>query len=246
MIKNILKKLLPLWIQNHLSQIIILINAIKPIAPRICNICEFQGYFKPMGRPAKLDARCPKCRSLERDRLLMLALDRKNILLPTAESMAVLHFAPEPRLEQIFRNKWDNYKTADLFKPADLKLNLEKINLPDKSVDLIIANHVLEHVDDKKASRELNRILKKNGLLICMVPIIEGWAKTYENETIKTDLDRTLHFGQRDHLRFYGKDFRQRIEQSGLQLTQEITAEGQDVITYGLVRGEKVFCFKKI
>jgi SAM-dependent methyltransferase len=132
-----------------------------------------------------------------------------------------------------------------LFQPADLKLDLEAIDLPDASVDLIIANHVLEHVDDAKASRELSRILRPNGVLLCMVPIVEGWATTYENPDITTDEGRMLHFGQEDHVRFYGRDFRDRIAKGGFSLRDEITAEGEEVIRYGLVRGEKVFVFEK-
>jgi predicted SAM-dependent methyltransferase len=137
------------------------------------------------------------------------------------------------------------YQTADLFQPADLKLNMEAIDLPDASVDLIIANHVLEHVDDAKASRELSRILRPNGVLLCMVPIVEGWATTYQNPDITTDEGRMLHFGQEDHVRFYGRDFRDRIAKGGFNLREEITAEREDVIRYGLVRGEKVFVFEK-
>ena len=137
------------------------------------------------------------------------------------------------------------YQTADLFEPADLTLNLEAIDLPDESIDLIIANHVLEHVDDGKASIELSRILSSNGILMCMVPIVEGWATTYENSNIITDKDRLLYFGQDDHLRFYGRDFRDRISKGGFNLRDEITAEGEDVIRYGLLRGEKVFVFEK-
>ena len=137
------------------------------------------------------------------------------------------------------------YQTADLFQPADLKLNLEAIDLPDASVDLIIANHVLEHVDDRRASQELSRILRTNGLLLCMVPIVEGWKDTYENPAIIDDENRMLHFGQEDHVRFYGRDFRDRIAAGGFTLMNEVTATGDAVIRHGLVRGEKVFVFQK-
>ena len=181
--------------------------------------------------------------SLERHRQLMLALDRG--LLPN-EPARVLHFVPEKILEQRFRARWGAYQTADLFQPADFKLNMEAIDLPDAtSVDLIIANHVLEHVNDPKAPRELSRILRPNGVLLCMAPIIEGWATTYENPDITTDEGRMLRFGQEDHVRFYGRDIRDRITKGGFNLREEITAEGEDVIRYGLVRWERVFVFHK-
>jgi len=79
-----------------------------------------------------------------------------------------------------------------LFADADLVLNLEDINVGNDEYDIIIANHVLEHVDDKKAASELSRVLKKGGVLVCQVPIIEGWNSTYENESVNTDSERHL------------------------------------------------------
>lgn len=243
--KNIAKMLLLHWAKNKVRSFKIIRKSIKPIAKRSCNICNYEGYFGLVGRPARLDAKCPECGSLERHRLLMLAVAKKQVEFRNDEPLKVLHFAAEPILEPIFRDKWSNYRTADLYQKADLKLNMEKIELPESSVDLIIANHVLEHVDDETAGRELSRILSRGGILLCMVPIIEGWKTTYENNAVKSDEDRWLHYGQGDHIRYYGRDFRQRIERGGFKLIKEITAEGEDVIKYGLLRGEKVFIFRK-
>lgn len=242
MLKEMVKAVLPRFLVERIHRFRYARATLRPIAKRECNICGFAGIFSPFGRPARLDAECPKCKSLERHRLLMLALERG---LMHYEPARVLHFAPEKTLEQRFRTRWRSYQTADLFQPADLTLNLEAIDLPDECIDLIIANHVLEHVDDGKASKELSRILSSNGILLCMVPIVEGWAKTYENPNIRTDQDRMLYFGQDDHMRFYGRDFRDRISKGGFNLRDEITAEGEDVIRWGLLRGEKVFVFEK-
>ena len=147
---------------------------------------------------------------------------------------------------KLLKDTYENYKTADLNrKDIDLKLNIEKIDLPDESQDIVIASHILEHVDDQKAAQEIWRILKKNGRLFAMVPIIEGWDETYENDKIQDNEGRTLHFGQFDHVRYYGKDFRSRILAGGFSSLREITAFGKDVIDYGLVRGEKIFIFAK-
>ena len=69
--------------------------------------------------------------------------------------------------------------------------------------------------------------------------------KTYEDKSITSENNRCIHYGQGDHVRYYGRDFRQRIEKNGLKLAQELTAEGNDVIKYGQKRGEKVFVFIK-
>jgi SAM-dependent methyltransferase len=240
-----LNKIIPRFVKNQLIQLLCIKMALTPITKRSCNICDFKGYFKGFGRPYRLDARCPKCGSLERHRLLMLGIQRGEIEHFKKHDNSILHFAPEPILEKIFREQFDYYKTADLIKKADIKLNLENISLEDKKYDIVIANHVLEHVDDQKASSEIYRILKDEGVFVCEVPLIEGWEKTYENDEITDERDRLIHFGQEDHVRFYGKDFRDRIKKNGFILINEITAEGEDVINFGLIRGEKVFIFKK-
>ena len=219
----------------------------EPVAQRKCNICGFEGWFKSYGSPKRFDALCPSCFSLERQRLLLWAINDKGILSNIDyQKDKVLHFAAEPSLEKIFRKKFKDYATADLNVNSDLQLNLEDIKVPDRTYKLVIAIHVLEHVDDIKACRELNRILTDDGILIVMVPIVEGWEKTYENNLIASDKERQLHFGQSDHLRCYGRDFRDRVSQSGLHLVSEITAEGKEAAEHNFLRGEKVFVFSKL
>ena len=77
-----------------------------------------------------------------------------------------------------------------------------------------------------------------------MVPICEGWEKTYENIAIKDPQQRELHFGQHDHLRYYGRDFFDRMTNAGFEVTF-YTAKPENCIKYGLIRGEKIFVGKK-
>jgi SAM-dependent methyltransferase len=161
----------------------------------------------------------------------------------------ILHFAPEQVIEKQFRDKFEVgqefYRTADLFISADLKIDVEQMAVPSKSFSTVICNHVLEHVDDQKALSELYRILTEDGILIISVPIIEGWNLTYENKAITGPAERDLHFGQPDHMRYYGRDFRDRLSEAGFSC-EEVTAEGEDVVKYALLRGEKFFICKKI
>lgn len=240
--RKIFKKLFTKRFLFFVRQIIIIFKLItvKKFI-RKCSICNFEGYFGFWGMPPRLDALCPNCRSVERHRLfgIWYSLNKKQILEP------VLHFAPEEMLSIMIKKDFKNYKSADLYEKADLKIDIEKIDLKEKSVGTVICNQVIEHVNDEKALKELHRILKRNGLLILSTPIIEGWTKTYEDPNIVTPDKRFLHFGQSDHLRYYGSDFRERLNNSGFTQIEEMTAKGKDVIKYGLIRGEKIFICKK-
>lgn len=240
-LKEHLRKLLPKKVRLLLQ----LIKWTRPIAPRQCPICGYNGIFCCFGRPPRIDAQCPACLSLERHRLFWLwyRSNQEKICPP------VLHFAPEIILEKAFRKRFGNslhkYITADLIAPADIKLDIECIDLPDRAYQTIICNHVLEHVDDNKALSELRRVIRNDGMLVLSVPIIEGWDHSYENSDILDPVNRELHFGQTDHLRYYGRDLRDRLCRHGFDYF-EVTAEGPSVIEHGLWRGEKFFvCWPK-
>ena len=215
----------------------------RPFLPRTCNICGYQGDFADAGRPVRVDALCPRCGSFERHRLFWLWYARTGRPLPAP----VLHFAPEPVLrERLSAELPGQYRSADLFEEeADLKLDIEAIELPDASVGTVIANHVLEHVDDRKAFAELRRVLVPGGLLICAVPIIEGWPTTYEDPSITAPEEREIHFGQSDHVRYYGRDFRDRPLEAGFELVEEVVGSPQACIEFGLLRGEVFFVFRR-
>jgi hypothetical protein len=211
----------------------------RPLHPRTCPICSYQGWFTHFGQPPRVDAQCPRCGSLERHRLFWLWYQRNGMQEP------ILHFAPEAVLRGRLLQAHAGYRTTDVAMPGvDLTLNIEKIDLPTASVQTILCNHVLEHVDDAKALAELFRILAPGGLLVCSVPIIEGWDVTYEVPAITDPKERLMHYGQDDHVRYYGRDFRDRVRAAGFGIV-EFTAEGPDVVTYGLMRGDKQFICRK-
>ena len=214
-------------------------KAYRNIPDTECSICGYTGKFMGVGVSVRFGALCPNCLSLERHRLFALASARGFLNFSNA---AILHFAPEASVRKILdEQKPASYVTADICPGrADLVLDIEQLDFPSSSVDVVICAHVLEHVDDGKALRELRRVVKDDGFVVLMVPIVEGWETTYENKAITSPEGRTLHFGQDDHVRYYGADFRTRVEEAGFRI-EEFTAFGEDCFRYGLVRGEKVF-----
>lgn len=212
---------------------------------RECTLCGYVGKFKAYGLPPRFDACCPTCGSLERHRLLKWYIDShaENLL----RGQRVLHFAPERCITQIIRHAGPkSYTTADLYADGvDEKLNIEAIDKPSGSFDVILCSHVLEHVNDRRALGEMYRVLTNGGAVLLMVPIVEAWRQTYENEQVRTTHDRALHFNQKDHVRFYGRDFRMRVRDNGFEDISEFTACGNSAARYGLTRGETIFIARK-
>lgn len=213
------------------------------LAPHVCPLCDYYGNFAPFGVPPRLDARCPSCGSLERHRLIWLLILRRDVLGPDHN---LLHFAAENVLRKVLVPLVGSYASAELRAEArtDLVLNIENIDLPDASYDRVMCNHVLEHVDDARALAEIFRVLRPGGVVLLTAPIVEGWAHSYENAAITDGTARLVHFGQRDHVRIFGRDLRDRIKASGFVL-DEMSATEPDVHRYGLMRGETVFIATK-
>lgn len=211
--------------------------------PRYCPLCDYYGRFAPFGAPPRFDARCPSCASLERHRLIWLLILRRGLF---TKGHRMLHFAAEGVLRRHLQGLVKTYATAEIRQDLnpDHVLNIEAIDLPDESYERVMCNHVLEHVDDARALREIRRILTPGGVAIFTTPIVEGWAATYENPDIASKPERLLHFGQADHARFFGRDLRDRIRAAGFTL-DEMTAVEPDVHRYGLMRGETVFIATK-
>jgi len=131
----------------------------------------------------------------------------------------MLHVAPEPIIERNLRHLFGkHYLTADLFSThVDVKMDITNIPFPNQSFAAIFCSHVLEHVvDDKRAMREFRRILKADGWAIFLVPVTAD--KTFEDPSVVDPKERLRLFGQEDHLRRYGPDFKERLEHSGFRV----------------------------
>ena len=213
-------------------------------ADRHCPICGYRGVFAPHGRPARLDAACPSCGSLERHRQIHLYCERMS---PFRATDVVLHFAPEKHLTTYVAPRVANYQTADLRDDGRLthpRLNIEDTRLPDGEYDWILCNHVLEHVNDAKALREFFRMLKPGGRALITVPVAEGMPRSYDDPAIATPEARLLHYKQADHVRFFGRDVRDRIRAAGFELS-EFSAEWVDVVPFALAHNNTIFIATK-
>ena len=209
-----------------------------------CPICNKKviGYFGFYKNNTFL--KCSNCESLSRQRLVVYWLLNEYKIYKYKSDLRILHFAAEKSISCIFIN-YLNYSTADLMKKADLKINIENTRLLENSYDLIIANHVLEHVNDDFAIKELSRIISKNGVILITVPIIYSWELTYENNNLQTMSDKELYYGQTDHLRLYGRDITKKFIKYGLNCN-EFMMDGTNSVKFGIDKGEILFILSKI
>lgn len=161
---------------------------------------------------------CPVCGSHDRERHLLLYLRAKG-LLASLRGARILHFAPEANLQQVFEAAAPvEYVRADLFprQPGVVKLDLTAIDFPDGRFDFVVANHVLEHVDDDaKALREIWRVLRAGGHAVLQTPFAAARPSKSEDAAVRSPADRLRLYGQEDHCRLFGADFESHVVSFG-------------------------------
>lgn len=184
----------------------------------------------------------PSTLSLERHRLLWLYLKRETDFF--SERLKVLHFAPEQAFYSRFRKQPNlDYTTTDLNSPlADVKADICRLPFKDEEYDMILCNHVLEHIpDDTAAMKELFRILRPGGMAILQIPQDLNREITYEDNSITDKDERARIFGQYDHVRIYGRDYFDKLRKIGFNVeevdyTKQLTKA--EVEKYCLAEGE--------
>ncbi|WP_285649025.1 class I SAM-dependent methyltransferase [Allomuricauda sp. NBRC 101325] len=191
----------------------------------------------------------PSTLSLERHRLLWLYL--KNETSFFSQSLKLLHFAPEQAFYKRFK-KLDNidYTTTDLNSPlADVKADICNLPFADNSFDVILCNHVLEHIpDDTKAMQELYRVLKPGGWGIFQIPQDLKRDTTYEDDSITDKKERAKIFGQYDHVRIYGRDYFDKLRSIGFTVEEVDYTQmlpSVEVEKYRLAKGEIIPLVRK-
>ena len=246
------------WALNHLPRTLLqrVAGWMVPVAGlfyagrgRECPICGARRRkFMPYGYVTQReDALCPSCLSLERHRALWLCLTRTEGL---AFGGLMLHIAPEvclmKRLRRMMQHAGGEYVTADLESPlADMHFDVQQIPLADGRADIIICNHLLEHVaDDRRALRELYRVMASGGWGVVTVPVDTSREATFEDDSVTDPAERTRIFGQYDHRRIYGRDYAERLRGAGFVVKVVDVAGGlsdDECRLYAIRRDEPIY-----
>lgn len=195
---------------------------------------------------------CPKCYSRDRERLIYLFLTKSLKVQKSASNLCVLHVAPENQLFKKLKGiGFAKYVYSDYFEPGykypegTIHMDITQVQFPDDSFDLILCNHVLEHIPDVKlALSELFRVLSPKGQAILQVPISSKNPTTLEDPSITEPNERLEKFGQWDHVRLFGyEDYPKLLRDSGFEL--DLVPTNQDFIRYGINPKEVIFMVTK-
>jgi SAM-dependent methyltransferase len=191
---------------------------------------------------------CPGCGSNDRHRLLWMYLQEKTDFFTA--NHRVLHFAPEDFLQERLTALSNlDYRSADLRSPLAMdRVDIAALPYDEAAFDVVLCCHVLEHVpDDRKAMREIHRVLRPGGWAILQVPFQSKREHTYEDPAITDPAQRRRAFGQEDHLRIYGQDYGPRLREAGFRVTQDgwvRTLPRELVETHRLERTDVFLCQK--
>lgn len=234
-LKRLYRRVLPTKLRALIREAIIKIRSmcyrvVAALLPRqmkmYCPCCEtklrtfvsgeylkYPEYYAPERyMHTKQEVICPVCSSLPRHRILASwCIDHRKEL----QTAKILYFAPEFGMMLWMKRNHISCTTADLFAACDLKLDIQDTGIPDDSYDMIFCNHVLEHVDDfRKALKELYRILKPRGYLLCSFPM-DPKVDLIEEEEELSEEEQIQRFGQYDHKRVFGMKADQLLIEAG-------------------------------
>ena len=218
-IKRIKAKLHPSKIKTKILQFTLKGNDVE------CICCGGKFLtFLPAGIIKRANAKCPKCGALERHRTIWMFFKNETNLF--SSKLDVLNVAPE----KLFYKKLNSIKnisyiSIDLqpesydYGSKTIAMDLTDLKFEEKSFDVIICNHVLEHIpNDAKAMSEMFRVLRQDGWAVINVPVNNNSDTTIEDLTINDPIKQLELYGQPDHVRVYGKDYVTRLENAGFKV----------------------------
>jgi SAM-dependent methyltransferase len=190
---------------------------------RWCNVCRWTGSAF-LGSAHTESAICPQCGSIARDRFLLWCYTSR-----TGKQRGARVIETSPRLGGEYRaymQRWFQYRTSDFDLSAhrgDIQLDLQAIDLPDASVDVILTPHVLEHVPEtRRALAELFRVIAPGGRMYLQVPLVYG--QTAAPTTPEFHADNTPVFWN------FGWDLTDQVRAAGFTSTVLVTNEYDQVL----------------
>jgi SAM-dependent methyltransferase len=217
----------------------------------VCPCCEFRlraftaGGASLRSRPSGY---CPRCSSKARHRRIWVFLAEKTNLFTVP--MRLLEVSPH----YSFSRRWIRMRNlrflgAGLSSGPHIGLRMDLIATPlgSETFDAILCVHVLEEIpDDRAAMQELFRLVKPGGWVLVSVPTRMD-QETYEDHSISTPKGRRRAFGEEAHVRIYGHDLTQRLEQCGFRVEVDLAADVDSASKerYGLRNDENIFLCTK-
>ena len=188
--------------------------------------------------------------SKNRERLLLAVIQNRVQF----KNKSILHFSPEKHL-------YDFLKKQTIISPVDILpgfyqsierstayADATSLLFKDESFEIVIANHIMEHIpEDIQAMKEIHRVLKPGGLAILQVPYSEKLKKTIENPFINNPIEQEKLYGQKDHVRIYAlNDYLSRLKTAGFKIEVLANPELEVYKVYAIQENEKVFiCYKE-
>lgn len=179
------------------------------------------------GWGAQAASYCPRCNAKARHRRLWLYLDSEFLAdgawhTGTRGALWLLDVAPWPALARRVRScRRLNYVGIDLAARGphvSVRGNVTALPFADARFDIVVCQHVLEHVqDDARALAELFRVTVPGGHVLVSVPIRLD-RPTHEDPSVVTPQDRERAFGERSHVRYYGHDLAERLAAAGFRV----------------------------
>lgn len=194
--------------------------------------------LKVIGGGYRNNALCPLCGCLDRNRWVYWVLKEKTDIF--IADRTVLHFAPEKMIQKKMQNnvQCDYYAGDIVLRFGEHRIDVTKIPFRDDFFDYILINHVMEHIEEEEqAFRELRRVIKPNGKVVLSFPITLE-TETIEKEGVCSEADRLKYYGQKDHVRLYGKDYKERLEAFGWEVqryTPEDIMSKEQIQRYGFL-----------
>lgn len=192
---------------------------------------------------------CPYCLSTARERLVIAELSEIQ-----ETGMKILHLSPEKNVYHFLKQK-GRVTTADIlpgfYRTIDgliEKQDATHFTYPDNHFDLLVANHILEHIsDDIKALNEMFRVLKTGARAVLQVPYSELIEATLEEPTINNATKQSALFGQKDHVRIYSlTDYVMRVRTAGFNVEVIPYRALQKYYKYAIQYGESFLIIKKL